>query len=97
MTISARNIAYRNKGEQITLAINLVDDDGEAVTITGDVVLHYRDPDDVLTSVSGSSSTNTAYYVGTAGADFMTPGKYRWWIEVMDNIYGPYELEILDV
>jgi hypothetical protein len=97
MTISARQIACRNKGDQITLAINLVNDSGEAVTITGDVVLLYRDPGDVLTSVAGSSSANIAYYVGVAGIDFTIPGMYLWWIEVMDNIYGPYELEILDV
>lgn len=97
MTISARSVAYRNKGETVSLGVNLVDENGADVTITGSVSLVYRDPDDVQHTAAGSTTGNTAYYISASGVGFETVGKYRWWFDIMGQTYGPYELEILDV
>jgi hypothetical protein len=88
--------AYRNEGEYgYKIGIEVYDSNGDAVDVTGDVVLLYQDLDGTIVELEGDSDGNTAFYEVEDG-DFLISGTYRYWIQCFDRErYGPYELKIM--
>ena len=89
--------SYKNLGETYKLGIKVVDADGDAVDITGSVTLIYTDPNGSTFEEIGTSVDNEAYFDVTE-TDFQISGTYKYWIKCFDgDIYGPFELKIMDV
>ncbi|MGD9157289.1 MAG: hypothetical protein PVG39_02690 [Desulfobacteraceae bacterium] len=99
LTAKPLSTAYRNLGEKnYRLGVEIVDADGEAVEITGDVSLIYTDTEGDTYEETGVSEDNIAYYDVTDGDLFSPSGTYKYWIKCFDlDIYGPFELKILPV
>lgn len=91
-------IAYRNKGEyNYKIGVTVVDENGDAVTITGDVEVEYIDTDGTIKYLTGSKSENIAYY-NVLITDFIESATYKYWVNCFDlDKYGPFELKIMDI
>ena len=91
-------IAYRNKGEyNYKIGVTVVDENGDAVTVTGDVKILYIDLSGNIQQLTGAKSENVAYYTVLI-TDFTESGTYKYWVQCFDkDIYGPYELKIMDI
>lgn len=89
---------YRNKGEYgYSIGVTVVDEDGVAVDITGDVKILYIDLAGKIQQLIGSKSDNVAFYAVLI-TDFTVSGTYKYWVQCFDNdIYGPFELKIMDI
>ncbi len=90
--------SYRNLGEYgYRLGVEIVDENNDAVAITGDVSMLYTDTDGVTIEVDGASDGNIAYYDVEDG-DFSVSGTYKYWIKCFSlDTYGPFELKIMEV
>jgi len=100
MSVNAKPLYtyYKNQGEfGYKIGIEVVDVDGEPVTITGDVNFIFYDTLGIKNTKSGLKTENTAYY-DVLVTDFLTAGSYRFWMQCFNReIYGPFELKILKV
>lgn len=102
MSLVARPLAtsYKNQGEHsYKLGIEVVDENGDDVDITGDVSLIISNAAGLTIERSGQSSENQAYY--TVQSDDMmclVSDTYLYWVDCFNlDRYGPFELKIMYV